>query len=55
MEQPDDIRSDGLDEEGRPKWIVSGLTADEMACELVCALDRDREGELTVLITLWWS
>lgn len=53
LEQPTAVRDDGRDRHRRPKWIVSGETHDGIAIELVCAIDRDDRGRLTVFITIY--
>jgi hypothetical protein len=53
VESPDDVRPDGRDEYDRPKWIISGKSADGLPVELVCVLDTDDRGHTTVFITLY--
>lgn len=53
MNDPSDVRSDGRDRFDRPKWIVSGKTIDGLTVELVCAIDRDDRGNVTVFITIY--
>ena len=55
VESPTDVRDDGLDRIGRPKWIVAGPTSDDFPIEIVCVLDQDASGTTTVLITLYWE
>ncbi len=53
IDSPSSVRDDGRDRYGRPKWIVAGKTADDLDIELVCAIDTDDRGRLTVFITLY--
>ncbi len=55
LDDPAGVRDDGLDDYGRPKWIINGQAADGLELELVAALDRNDAGELTVFITLYWE
>jgi hypothetical protein len=53
LDRPGKVRDDGRDRYGRPKWIVAGKTTDGMALEMVCAIDADERGRLTVFITIY--
>ncbi len=53
IDGPGDVRFDGHDRFDRPKWIVSGETIDGLDVELVCAIDRDDRGNVTVFITIY--
>jgi hypothetical protein len=53
LDEPTEVRSGGLDRFGRDKWLVRGIAADGLDIELVCALDLDDKGEVTVFITLY--
>jgi hypothetical protein len=55
IDLPDDVRSDGVDRWGRPKWIIRGGAEPKLPepVELVCALDRDDDGNVTVFITIY--
>lgn len=53
--EPDDVRDDGLDNAGRPKWVVAGDVADGLAVEIVCAIDHYGSEDSTVLITIYWQ
>ena len=55
IDNPDEVHSGGLDEAGRPKWLVAGQAADGLDVELVCALDEDDDGHTTVFITVYWE
>jgi hypothetical protein len=55
IDSPQALRDDGQDRFGRPKWRVCGQTTDGMDGEIVCALDRDELGNLTVFITAYWQ
>jgi hypothetical protein len=49
------VRDDGPDRLRRVKWRVRGRTTDRLDLEIVCALDRDQRGNLTVFITAYWD
>jgi hypothetical protein len=51
--KPKDVRSQGLDDYDRPKWIISGKAASGGGIEIVCAIEVDDSG--TVFITLYWD
>jgi hypothetical protein len=51
LESPKDMRPGGKERYGRPKWIVSGTAADGLGIEIVCVLDQEELGNLTVFIT----
>lgn len=53
LDQPDDVRDGGPERFGRPKWIVTGTAVDGLLVEIVCVLDEDERGELTVFITIY--
>jgi len=53
LDDPMSLRDDGLDRWDRPKWIVAGESASGEPLELVCVLDRNEHGELTVFITIY--
>lgn len=53
LNDPADVRSSGSDRWGRPKWIIAGKSACGEKLELVCVLDRDDRGNLTVFITIY--
>jgi hypothetical protein len=53
LDRPGKVRDDGRDRFGRPKWIIAGNTPDGIALELVCAIDTDERGRLTVFITIY--
>lgn len=53
LDAPSDVRDGGEEEWGRPKWIVSGETADGLDIELVCVLDHDDHGNVTVFVTIY--
>jgi hypothetical protein len=53
IDSPSSVRDDGRDRFGRPKWVVAGKTADDLEIELVCAIDTDDRGRLTVFITIY--
>lgn len=53
LDAPKGVRSGGLDRWERPKWLISGTTADELPMEVVCVLDEDERGNVTVFITVY--
>jgi len=55
IDEPCEVRFDGLDRFDRPKWIIAGVTADGLAVELVCAIDHDDAGRLVIFITIYWG
>jgi uncharacterized DUF497 family protein len=55
FDDPADARPDGVDPQGRERWIVRGASADGSAMTVVCAIRRDRAEGLTVFITAYWE
>jgi hypothetical protein len=53
LDDPTSLRHDSPDRWGRPKWIIAGKSAGGDDLELVCVLDRNEHGELTVFITIY--
>jgi hypothetical protein len=53
IDAPNRVRSGGNDRFGREKWLLQGKTTDALSIELVCALDVDENGDLTVFITIY--
>lgn len=53
LDAPTDVRNGGPEQWGRPKWIIAGQSAGGDALELVCVLDTDEHGNLTVFITIY--
>jgi pentatricopeptide repeat protein len=53
IDSPTGVRFDGRDDFDRPKWIISGTAADGVSIELVCVLDTDEAGDVTVFITVY--
>ncbi|MEW6250589.1 MAG: DUF4258 domain-containing protein [Planctomycetota bacterium] len=53
LDDPSDVRSGGRDRFFRPKWLVAGVAADGEDIVLVCVLDVDEHGDLTVYITIY--
>ena len=53
LDRPEDVRDGGPERFGRPQWIVSGKAANELPIEMVCVLDEDERGKLTVFITIY--
>ena len=55
IDAPADVRSDGYDRFGRPKWLIAGQTATLTDLfEFVCAIDES-DGAYAVFITLYWE
>jgi uncharacterized DUF497 family protein len=55
FDAPTDAKADGTDDHGRARWIVRGAAADGTRMGVVCAIGRDRAGELTVFVTAFWE
>lgn len=53
IDKPSDVQSDGVDEYDRPRWIITGKDLTELAVELVCVIDTDDDGNVTVFITIY--
>jgi hypothetical protein len=53
IDNPDDVRSQGMDYYNRPKWIISGENTVAGEIVIVCAIEID-ETE-TEFITLYWE
>jgi len=53
LDAPAFVQRDGDDRFGREKWLVRGFAADGLDIEMVCVLDEDDKGNLTVFITLF--
>jgi len=53
LDTPDAVRSGGRDRFGRAKWMISGTAVDGLSIEIVCVLDRDERGNVTVFITIY--
>jgi len=53
IEDPGEVRSGGVDNYGRPKWIVCGDAATGDQIEIVCAMELDERE--TEFITLYWE
>lgn len=53
LDQPGSVKNDGRDRYRRPKWIVAGDTPDGVALEMVCVIDTDERGRMTVFITIY--
>ena len=50
---PGKLRDAGRDRYDRPRWIARGKAADMLDVEIVCVLDRDDRGNVTVFITIY--
>lgn len=55
VDWPSGMRDGGMDDYGRAKWLLNGRTSGGLELEIVCALDRNEAGELTVFITIYWN
>ena len=53
LDDPEDVHDGGPDRFGRPKWVLSGTAADGLVVEIVCVLDEDEHGNMTVFITIY--
>lgn len=53
LEAPTNVRVGVPDRLGRPKWIVTGETSDRLVLEVVCVLDHDEYGKLTLFVTIY--
>jgi hypothetical protein len=53
LDAPGDVRDGGPDPLGRPKWIVAGDGVDGLPLEMVCILDTDQRGRVTVFVTIY--
>lgn len=53
LDDPRDVRDGGRERFGRPKWIIAGQSTGGDALELVCVLDTDEDGRLTLFITIY--
>ena len=53
LDDPTDVRDGGPERWGRPKWIVVGESTSGEKLELVCVLDVDEHGRVTVFITIY--
>ena len=55
IDDPADVRGDGEDDWGRPRWIIAGPGARGDRAGLVCAIGRDKSGVVTVFVTMFWG
>jgi hypothetical protein len=53
IDDPAEVRSERMDDYGRPKWIVAGEAASLGEIEIVCAIECDDSG--AVFITIYWE
>jgi hypothetical protein len=53
LDNPTGVRDAGREWFGRPKWLVAGMAADGERLELVCLLDRNQRGAVTVFVTIY--
>ncbi len=53
LDAPTNVRPGGMERYGRPKWIIAGKVASGEPMELVCVLDIDEDGDVTVFITIY--
>lgn len=53
VDDPADIRWGKRDAHGREKWIICGAAGDGLGVEMVCVLDVDERGQVTVLVTIY--
>ena len=59
IDNPREVRSQGMDDYNRPKWIINGEAASGGEIEIVCAIESisadDTEESETEFITLYWE
>ncbi|RIK67094.1 MAG: hypothetical protein DCC65_07690 [Planctomycetota bacterium] len=53
LDDPSAVKASGRDRFNRPKWIIGGTAVDGLRFDLVCALDVDKSGDVTVFITAY--
>jgi hypothetical protein len=53
IDDPEDVRSQGMDKYDRPKWMIRGDVAFGDSIQIVCAIESD--GAETEFITLYWE
>lgn len=53
IDDSNEVKPQGMDEYGRPKWIISGSAAFGGDIEIVCAIETD-ETDME-FITLYWE
>lgn len=53
LDDPADTRDAGPEPLGRPKWIIAGAACDGRGLEIVCVLDTDNDGNVTLFITAY--
>jgi len=53
LDDPAEVKAQGFDRFSRRKWILTGTAADGLGVEIVCVLDVDERGEVTVFITIY--
>ena len=53
IDDPEEVRSDGMDDYNRPKWAICGETATSGEIEIICAVEIDDTD--TEFITLYWE
>lgn len=55
IDHPRSVRDAGLDDYGRPKWLVAGKATDRLSLEIVVVIDQDEDGNLVLLITIYFE
>jgi len=55
IDDPTDVRDDGVDNLGRDKWIFVGNSADGETMEIVIVIDQDELGNTSILVTLYFA
>ena len=55
IDDPHSVRDDGLDNEGRPKWLLAGVTTDLLRLEIVVVIDQDENGNEVLLFTIYYE
>ena len=55
LDSPTRVRKDGEDEFGRERWFVRGRLGEDYAAEVLCVIDIDMDGPMTVFVTVYWE
>ena len=55
VDKPTEVKPDGQDDYGRPRWFVAGNATGDLHLKLLCVFDTDEEGNRVVLITIYWD
>ncbi|MBL4700654.1 MAG: DUF4258 domain-containing protein [Phycisphaeraceae bacterium] len=55
IDHPKSVRDAGVDQYDRPRWLVAGKTTDLLNLEMVVVIDHDDDGNLVLLITIYYE